>query len=71
MGSVLLRTIQVLIATLLIAIATIGILWVLGLIDPAAAQTSAYRIGGVIGICLVAALAMVAIFSIGGNKSDN
>lgn len=71
MGSVLLRTIQVLVATLLIAIATIGTMWVLGLIDPAAAKTSAYRIGGVLGICLVAALAMVAVFSIGGNKSDN
>jgi hypothetical protein len=71
MGAMLFRTVQVLIATLLIALATIGIMWVLGLIDPAAAQTSAYRIGGVLGICLVAALAMVAVFAIGGNKTDD
>ncbi len=70
MASVLWRTVQVLIATLLIALATIGIMWVLGLIDPAAAKTSAYRMGGVLGICLVAALGMVAVFSIGGNKHE-
>ena len=70
MGSMLLRTIQVLVATLLIALATIGIMWLLGLIDPTAAKTSAYRIGGVLGICLVAALGMVAVFSIGRGKSD-
>lgn len=71
MGSMLLRTVQVLIATLLIALATIAIMWVLGLIDPAAAKTSAYRIGGVLGICLVAALGMVAVFSIGGGRGDD
>jgi len=70
MGAVLLRTMQVLVATLLIALATIGVMWVLGLIDPAAAKTSAQRIGGVLGICLVTAVAMVAVFSIGGKKSD-
>jgi hypothetical protein len=70
MGSVLLRTIQVLVATMLIAIATIAIMWVLGLIDPAAVKTSVYRIGGVLGICLLAALGMVAVFSIGGKNSD-
>ena len=70
MGSVLLRTVQVLVATLLIALSTIGVMWVLGLIDPAAAKTSAMRIGGVLGICLVAALAMVAVFSIGASKKD-
>ncbi len=64
------RTVQVLIATLLIAFATIGIMWVLGLIDPAAAKTSAYRMGGVFGICLLAALGVVAVFSLGGNKND-
>jgi len=70
MGSVLLRTVQVLVATLLIALSTIGVMWGLGLIDPAAAKTSAMRIGGVLGICLVAALAMVAVFSIGASKKD-
>ena len=44
-------------------------MWVLGLIEPAAAKASAMRIGGVLGICLVAALAMVAVFSIGGRQS--
>ncbi len=70
MGAVFLRTVQVLAATLLVALATLGVLWVLGFIDPAAAKTSAVRIGGVLGICLVAALAMVAVFSIGGRKSE-
>lgn len=70
MSTGLVRTIQVLAATLLVAFATLGIMWVLGLIEPAAAKASAMRIGGVLGICLVAALAMVAVFSIGGRKSD-
>jgi hypothetical protein len=69
MSTGLVRTIQVLAATLLVAFATLGIMWVLGLIEPAAAKASAMRIGGVLGICLVAALAMVAVFSIGGRKS--
>lgn len=66
----LVRTIQVLAATLLVALTTLGIMWVLGLIEPAAAKASAMRIGGVLGICLVAALAMAVVFSIGGRKSD-
>lgn len=70
MGTVFLRTVQVLTATLLIALAAIGSMWVLGLIDPAAAKTSALRIGGVLGICLVTALAMAAVFSIGGRRSE-
>jgi len=70
MGSMLWRTIQVLAAVLLIALATIGTLWILGLIDPGAAKTSAMRIGSVLGICLVAALGLVGIFSIGGGNAD-
>ncbi len=70
MGATFLRTVQVLMAILLVALATIASMWILGLIDPAAAKTSVMRIGGVLGICLVAALAMVAVFSIGRGKSD-
>jgi len=69
-GTAWLRTGQVLVAGLLVALAILGILWVLGLIEPAAAKTSALRIGGVLGICLVAALAMAAVFRIGGRKPD-
>ncbi|MEM7466327.1 MAG: hypothetical protein AAF387_05520 [Pseudomonadota bacterium] len=65
----LLRTIQVLSATLLLAGAIIGSLWVLGIVDPTAAKTSITQIGGVIGICLIAALAMMAIFSVGPNNT--
>lgn len=70
MSAGLLRTLQVLAATLLVALASIGILWVLGLIDPAAAATSVVRIGAVLGICLVAALALVAVFSIGRDQGE-
>ncbi len=70
MGSVLLRTIQVLVATMLIAVAIIAVMWMIGLIDPVAVKTSVYRIGGVLGICLLAAIGMVAVFSIGGKNSD-
>ncbi len=70
MGTALLRTGQVLVAGLLVALAILGILWVLGLIEPAAAGTSALRIGGVLGICLIAALAMAAVFRIGGRKQE-
>ena len=70
MGSVLLRTIQVLVATMLIALAIIAVMWMIGLIDPVAVKTSVYRIGGVLGICLLAAIGMVAVFSIGGKNSD-
>lgn len=69
MGSMVLRTFQVVLATIVIALAMVGIMWVLGLIEPAAAKASAYRIGGVLGICLVAALAMFAVFSV-GRKGD-
>jgi hypothetical protein len=51
MGAVVLRTIQVLIVTSLVASVSIGIMWALGVIDPAEAKTSAYRIGSVLGIC--------------------
>jgi hypothetical protein len=71
MGAVVLGTIQVLIATLLIAIASIGIMWTLGFIDPAAAKMSLYRIGTLLDIFLVAALAMVAVFSVRASKPDN
>ena len=67
----LLRTIQVLIATLLIAGAIIGSLWVLGVIDPTEAKTSMTQIGGVIGICLIVAIAMIGIFSLGGNHAED
>lgn len=67
----LLRTIQVLIATLLIAGAIIGSLWVLGVIDPTEAKTTMTQIGGVIGICLIAAIAMIGLFNIGGSRSEN
>jgi hypothetical protein len=64
----LLRTVQVLVATLLIAGAIIGSLWVLGILDPMEAKTSMTQIGGVVGICLVAAFVMIGVFSIGSNK---
>ena len=70
MDSMLLRTMQVLIVILLVALATIGIMLALGLIDPGAAKISAYRIGGTLVVCLVAALAMVTVFSIGSNETD-
>ena len=66
----LLRTVQVLIATLLIAAAIIGSLWVLGILDPVQAKTSITQIVGVLGICLVAALVMIGVFSIGANKDS-
>lgn len=65
------RTIQVIVAALLIAGAIIGSLWVLGIIDPTEAKTSLTQIGGVLGICLVAALIMMAVFSIGPRNSDS
>ena len=68
MSSMLLRTFQVLLATLLIALAPIGSLWVLGFIDVAEAKTSMRQIGGVLGICLITGLIMVGVFSIGGKK---
>ena len=64
------RTIQVIVAALLIAGAIIGSLWVLGIIDPTEAKTSLTQIGCVLGICLVAALIMMAVFSIGPRNSD-
>jgi hypothetical protein len=64
MGSGLLRTIQILVATILFAFATISIMWVPGVIDLAAAQLSAYRIGGVLGICLAIAVGLAAMFGI-------
>ena len=66
----ILRTIQVIVAALLIASAIIGSLWVLGVVDPTEAKTSLTQIGGVLGICLVAALIMMAVFSIGPRKND-
>lgn len=66
----LLRTVQVLVATLLVAGAIIGSLWVLGLIDAIAARTSFTQIGGVIAICLVAAVVMIGVFSIGKNNQQ-
>ncbi|MGR8949824.1 MAG: hypothetical protein ACU84Q_17410 [Gammaproteobacteria bacterium] len=66
----MLRTVQVLMATLLIAGAIIGCLWVLGIIDPTEAKTNMLRIGGVIAICLVATVAMIGIFSLGGGPKD-
>lgn len=64
----LLRTVQILLATLLIAAAIIGSLWVLGILDPVQAKTSITQIGGVLGICLVAAFVMIGVFSIGANR---
>ena len=66
MGSGLLRTIQMLVATILFALATIGIMWVLGVTDLAAAQLFAYRIGGVLGICLA-----TSVFCISGKQPKN
>ena len=71
MRGILLRTVQVLLAVLLLAFATLGVFWVLGFIDPAQAKTSAMRIGGIVGICLAAALALVAVFSVGGAKTQD
>ena len=67
----LLRTVQILIATLLTAGAIIGSLWVLGVIDPTEAKTTMSQIGGVIGICLIVAIAMIGLFNIGGSHSEN
>ena len=66
----MLRTIQVIVAALLVAGAIIGSLWVLGVIDPTEAKTSMAQIGGVLGICLVAALVMMAVFSIGTRNNE-
>ena len=66
----MLRTVQVIVAALLIAGAIIGSLWILGVIDPTEAKTSMQQIGGVLGICLVAALIMTALFSIGPRNND-
>ena len=68
MGTSLLRTIQVLLAMLLIAAACIASMWILGVIDPLVAKTSFVNISSLLGIFLVAALAMTAVFSIGGEK---
>ncbi len=65
----LLRTFQVLAATLLLTGAIIGSLWVLGILDPVEAKTSFTQIGGVLGVCLIAALLMLGIFSIGASKN--
>ena len=64
----LLRTIQVVVATLLLAGAIIGSLWVLGILNPAEAKTSIAQISGVLGICLFVAVVMIGIFSIGDRK---
>lgn len=70
MGSTLFRTIQILLAIIIVAMSTIGILWILGLIDLQSAKMSAYQIGGVLGVCLLAALFMVAVFSIGRKSGE-
>ena len=67
----MMKTVQILVAIIIIALATVGALWVLDLIDAAQAQATLYRLGGFIAICAVAAFALLAVFSLGGSGDDS
>jgi hypothetical protein len=59
------------VAMLLLALAAIGVSYVIGLIETEQAVSIAIRSSKIIGICLVALIALFAVFSLGMKRKED